>query len=58
MPKSVILALHAGGCDELERDVVEVEEAREVEFSKRRLDLARAHLVNAVIEALDVLKVE
>jgi hypothetical protein len=54
----VVLALHAGRRDELERDVVEIEEASEVEFGVRRLDLPGAHRVNAIIEAVDVLKVE
>ncbi len=47
-----------GGRDELERDVVKVEEAREVKFCERRLDLSAAHLPDAVIEAVDVLEVE
>src|SRR5262249_53264966 len=54
----IVLALHAGRCDELERNVVEVEGTRGVEFGERLLDLPGAHLVHPIVEALDVLKVE
>jgi hypothetical protein len=35
---------------------VDVKEAGEVELGERRLDLTGAHLINAIVEPLDVLK--
>jgi hypothetical protein len=58
-PVVVILAGDTTWHDELEVDIMDIEEAREVELGEGGLDhRVRAHLIHAVIEAVDILEVE